>query len=536
MMKRVAASFMCCVAPMALLAQQVDLRSPDEFISVEGEIVGFNGVMLRVDTTVGVIAVPASEVICYGTGCQEVLANNDFGLTADALIDVIDERADAVAAAPTPAPAPVENLQATIQFDGASFDRLYRTIAGAYAVAGDTGRDVDLAPSGALSVTDTTTGDSAVLSVAEEGTAADITVGTVSLNGTADAAYADAGDWATTATPTHQMLGLKSFSVLVAPNAGISQISLNDLASVFAGEVTNWSQIGGADINILPLQLPTNSDVWAEMSRMVMEPAGKTVSANVLTMADQAGIAASILQFPGSVSIVETAEADMDITVPVAGACGISVAPTTFNILSGDYPLVRPALASGVDSAGALTAEVFDFATSDVAQRLVAREGFFDTNAILQDASIKNTRLGGLLDASLNDAQRVAAGAMFQALFSADRLSTTMIGGATSGPEGAWNRAALLDLVATIGLPENQGREVLFVGLGQSTAGSEAAIVASTTAAADIAAAFEALAGDALSAGGNSVSSFGFGDVAQTTCVDGQVAAADYARVEVWLR
>ena len=80
-MKNIAATLLCAAAPAALLAQQVDLRSPDEFISVEGEIIGFNGVMLRVETTVGAVSVPASEVICYGPGCLEILATNDFGLT-----------------------------------------------------------------------------------------------------------------------------------------------------------------------------------------------------------------------------------------------------------------------------------------------------------------------------------------------------------------------------------------------------------------------------------------------------------------------
>jgi len=535
MMTRLVTCLFCSVAPVALMAQQVDLRSPDEFISLEGEIVGFNGIMLSVETSVGVVAVPASEVICYGAGCLEILASNDFGLTADALIDVIEVRADegGTAVAETQDAEPIEQI---IGFDGNAFNTLYRTVAGAYAVAGITGNTIDLDPSGALSVTDPVTGQSVAMAIAASDEEPEINVGTVSLNGAAPAAYAGPRDWATTDTPTHQMLGLKAFSVLVAPNAEISQISMDDLARVFAGEVTNWSQIGGADLNVLPLQLPTNSDVWAEMSRLVMEPSGRTVAGNVLTMADQAGIAASILQFPGSVSIVEADQANAEVTVQVAGACGVAVAPTPFNILSGDYPLVRAAMVSDVSEAGPLTSELFDFAFSDVAQGLVAREGFFDTNAITQDASLKNERLGGLLNADLDDAQRAAAGEMFQVLFDANRISTTLIGGATSGPEGAWNRAMMVDLAATIAQPQNQGREVIFVGLGQSSADGRAAINASAAAATDVAIAFEAFASDAIAAGGNTVSSYGFGNVALATCIDGQVDGPDDTRVEVWIR
>ena len=88
MMGRLAAILLCTAAPVALTAQEVNLRSPDDFISVDGEIIGFNGVMLSVRTTVGVVSVPASQVICFGDACLDVLANNDFGLTIDALVGV----------------------------------------------------------------------------------------------------------------------------------------------------------------------------------------------------------------------------------------------------------------------------------------------------------------------------------------------------------------------------------------------------------------------------------------------------------------
>ena len=45
---RIATILLCTAAPVALLAQDVNLRSEDEFISVDGQIVGFNGVMVRV--------------------------------------------------------------------------------------------------------------------------------------------------------------------------------------------------------------------------------------------------------------------------------------------------------------------------------------------------------------------------------------------------------------------------------------------------------------------------------------------------------
>ncbi|WP_159086990.1 PstS family phosphate ABC transporter substrate-binding protein [Loktanella sp. Alg231-35] len=508
------------------MAQQVDLRSPDEFISVEGEIVGFNGVMLRVQTSVGAISVPASEVICYGAGCIEVLASNDFGLTAGAMIDVVVDGS---------APASSGDQTLSVGFESATAGGLYRTVAGAFAVASDTSATVVVSADGAAVLSNDEA--SLKLNIVDDGGDADIVVETVSLNGTAAQQYSGPGDWITTTQPGDQLLGLNAFSVIVAPNAGISEISLNDLARVFAGEVTNWSQIGGADVSVLPLQLPTNSDLWAQMNKLVMEPAGKTVAGNVLTMSDQAGISASILQFPGSISIIDFAVANADQTIAVAGACGIAVMPNAFNIISGDYPLARPIMASyNTAPTAPFAAELFDFASTDVAQGLLDREGFLNHSAQQQDPVLKNERLGGLLNASLDDAQRAAAAEMFQVLFDANRLSTTMTGGAASGPEGAWNRAMMIDLAGLVSGPEYQGREIVFAGFGASTSGSDAAISASLGAAQSMQAAFEQFAGAALASNEVTVSPYGFGNVFPATCVDGQVAGSGYTRVEVWVR
>lgn len=528
MITRIATVLLCTVAPVALFAQEVDLRSSDEFISVEGEIIGFNGVMVRVQTSVGAVSVPASEVICYGPACLQVIASNDFGLTADAFQSVVVE------AEPT--------LQAlsddlAVSFDAPIFATLYRTVAGAFSVANDTATSVIQEPSGEIALESGDGTQTANLTLAADGAIGDINIRSVSLNGTAPATYTGPAGWALGEGLTHQLVGLQSFSVVIAPNADMAAISINDIARIYAGEITNWSQIGGADVNILPLQMPENSLIGTEVMRLVMEPAGKEIAGNVLTMADEAGILASINQFPGSISIVNSIGATENLTVPVSGSCGMPVAPTTFNIVSGDYPFARPVMATYAQAPNTgLVTELLDFASADVAQTLIAREGFISHNAITLDPTLKNARLTGLLAAPLDDAQRAAAAEMFQVLFDADRLSPTLIGGATSGPEGGWNRAMFVDLLDVLADPNNAGRELVFVGLGESTAGSAAAIDASVAAAAEMQSVFRQFAAEAVADSGVSLTSYGFGNVSPVACIDGQVAGSEYTRVEVWIR
>ena len=532
MISRIATTLFCTVAPLALFAQSVELRSSDNFINVEGEIVGYNGVMVQVQTSVGVVAVPASEVICFGDACNDVIASNPFGLTASAFQGI-----DAAQSVAAPAATAAASDELTVGFSAPEYAGLHRTVTGAYAVTTSTSTSVELTAVGELLLQDPNTGDAASLALSANDTTADITIGAVSLNGTAPVAYATPSAWAQGSDLTHQLLGLKSFSVIAAPNAGVSEISINDLARIYAGEVTNWSQIGGADVAVLPLQLPPNSEIGTEVQRLVMAPAGKEIAGNVLTMSDEAGVSASINQFPGSVSIVSSALANEALVVDVTGTCGIALAPTTFNVISGDYALVRPIMATYNTPANTgLIAEVFDFASSTIAQGLLVNEGFLDHSATMLDSAEKNARLSSLLEASFDEAQRGAAAQMFQVLFDAERLSPTMTGGAASGPEGAWNRAMLINLLSLLENDETAGREIIFVGHGESSAGSAAAIDASAAAAAAFKTLLEDVAAATLAAQNISVSSYGFGNVAPSTCVDGQVAGSEYTRVEVWIR
>lgn len=528
MMKKLAATLLCTVAPVAGFAQSVDLRSADKFINVSGEIIGYDGVVLQLETSIGAVSIPAADVICYGISCLEVVTNNAFGLTLDSFQGVVTAVTQEQGAA---------SGERFVSFDAPQLRSLYQTLSGAYAVTNETASIVALAASGQLSLQTEATAEPTTLTVSENSSVVDIRLKTVPLTGAAPVAYAGATDWAITTQPTHQLVGLKAFSVIVSPTAGVTEISLSDLASIYAGEITNWSQIGGANMGILPLQLPPNSPVRAEIIKLVMEPAGKTIAASVLTMADEASISASINQFPGSISIVDTALADASLTVDVAGTCGVAVGPTNFSIVSGDYPLARPIMATfNTRPNNRLVAELFDFASTDVVQRLVEREGYLSHDARLQDLAVKNARLSGLLTASFDDAQRAAAAAMFQGLFGANRLSLTLTGGIASGPEGAWNRAMLLDLVEELQDRDNNGREIIFVGFGESTAGSAAAISASAAAAASMETALREIAGNVVASGGYTVSSFGFGNVSPTTCYDGQISGPDHTRVEVWIR
>ncbi|MFQ1699681.1 PstS family phosphate ABC transporter substrate-binding protein [Loktanella agnita] len=540
MLKKIATTLLCTASAGALCAQNVELRSPDGFISVEGEIVGFNGIMLSVETSVGIVSVPAGQVVCFGAGCNEAIANDNFDLAAGNFLAIGVGQSEEAALRPAPQPAAAPRNTSdnfAVSFDAPAYQTIYRTLADAFANANPDGITADLAGSGDLNLQDASGQQTAVISTAAVGAPSDLSIEAVSLQTRAPAQFDGPIDWARTGRLDYQMLGLQAFAVVVNPQVDIDFLTMEQLASIYAGEITNWAEVGGPDQKILPLQQPLNSQLRNELVKLVMNPFGKNIASNVLTMADETGMASSVNQFPGSISIVGVDSAGNNTIVPVAGSCGHPVTPARFNIVSGDYPLVRPIMASfdRTPSTTLLTA-LFDFASTDAVQALLADEGLISHRVVEQGVTEKNARLNQLLSADLDAVERSAGARMFQALFEAQRLSATVTGGPASGPEGAWNRAKLQALAAAVADDSYAGREIMFVGFGSSESGSQIALDASQEAAEETAAAFSAMAGDVIDANGLSLASFGFGSVAPATCYDGQVRGDTHTRVEIWYR
>ena len=526
--KKVTIALLCTAAPSAMLAQAVELRSLDNFISVEGEITAFNGTLVTILTSVGPISIPASEVVCYGAACDTVLDANDFGLTAAAFAGVIGQ--------PDPAAPAVQDTLA-ISFASPAFLSLYRTLTGAFAVSNQTTATLEIESATQIALANAAGNETAILTVAAADDAGDARVASIALTGRMAQHYAGPSDWADTTTPSHQMLALRAFAVVAGPDHSVEAVTLDQLAGIYAGDITNWSQIGGADLPVLPLQLPGTSDVRDEMITVVMEPADKTIAPSVLTMADEGAISLSVSGLPGSISLVDTASIGDASVLPVAGSCGFAVSPSDFNVASGDYPLLRPVMVRfDTPVATPIVAELFDFAAAGGAQGLIAREGFVEYSASPQDPADRNARLAALLTADLDPVERPVAAQMFQVLFEAERLTPTLIGGATSAAEGAWNRAMLRNLTEWLLRPDYAGREVIFAGFGDSSDGPQDAIDTSIRAAEQMAATFTSFAPEIVAGNDLTITAAGFGAVSRTTCYDSHVVGPAQSRVEVWIK
>jgi phosphate transport system substrate-binding protein len=148
----------------------------------------------------------------------------------------------------------------------------------------------------------------------------------------------DIGDSDITA-PDHPELvdhrvAVVGFAIVTNPSAGVKSLSKAQLRDIFAGNVTNWKDAGGADQKIVVVNRPRSSGTRAVFVKTVM---GTTPLSENGLVQDATGTAVSVVkQTPGTVSYVALS----GVTgggVTIVAVDG--VAPSADTIATGKYPI-----------------------------------------------------------------------------------------------------------------------------------------------------------------------------------------------------
>lgn len=193
-------------------------------------------------------------------------------------------------------------------------------------------------------------------------------------NGTADIGLASRGlkDEEKANGLTETILALDGIAVIVNGDNAVSDLTVEQIAAIFTGEITNWSEVGGADLEIACMGRESGSG-----TRDGFESITDTEDACVLSQ-ELTSTGAVIEAVRGnaqaigyaSLSSVEGQDGIKAITVD-----GVACSEAT--VLDGTYAIQRPfvlATKDGVALSAAAQA-FFDWATSSAAADLIRQAG-----------------------------------------------------------------------------------------------------------------------------------------------------------------
>lgn len=166
-------------------------------------------------------------------------------------------------------------------------------------------------------------------------------------------------------------------AVAVNPANPLKDISTEDLAKVFSGQVTNWSQIGGKDADIVVVSREGASGTKSAFEELIKleDAGGLTESATVLE--GNGNIQTAVAGNENAIGYVSFSY--IDDTVKSLTVNGVEGTPE--HSKSGEYVLSRPFLFVYKDAAASEATKAFiEFSISDDGQTFVEKHGGIKVN------------------------------------------------------------------------------------------------------------------------------------------------------------
>ena len=502
--------------PMSVLADEVTLKSADGTVNLVGEFIEFADDNYVIRTGLGDLRIAASRVRCEGDACP----------TFDtASADVQIAGSDTVGLGMMPllisGYASFLDAEASIVTTEKQGEILANFI-------GDGGFGDEM---GSYLVTSTSSGDA--FKTLLDGSA-QIGMASRRIKPAEARELRDIGAGNMVSPSQEHIIAVDSLVVITHPANPVQELTMAQLAEIYAGNITNWSEVGGDDGEIVMITRQDGSGTRSVFEGRVFGDADPTLAASAKIAVDNNEMAAMVNDDVNAVGFVGYAFQRGAKALSLVNECGISMTPDAFSAKTEEYALQRRLyLYNRADNLDAATAEFINYAVSDEADGVIAKSGFIDLGIKAREQNLDGDRARMLLDPSVDAYEGGVMREMLSQMVDHDRLSTTFrfrTGSSKLDERGLVDMARLTDYLE--GMPE--GTKVTFVGFTDSVGAFESNRSLSIGRAEQVVAELASFGGDRLA--GIEFASAGYGEIAPSACNTAEDGRAINRRVEVWIQ
>ena len=494
-------------------AQDVELRSLDGSIALEGDLLSYDGAFYRLETIYGPMTVSAEGVSCAGPGCPDLAT-----FVAEARIAGAATVAEGLMPALLSAFAESRGLLAVAETDGPVTTILLRRPDGLLVAR--------------FTLTPGTTEDGFLALLNDE---ADIALALREP----DRAEIEAAALAAPDDPALEdrvrVLALDALVPVVSPANPVDALSLTETARLFSGEIDSWQDLGGPDAPVALHLLAPGLGLSQSFATHLSLLSDATLSEGILRHDTATALAAAVAADPYAVGITARSGSGGARILPLSGSCGFTQAATVDAVKAEDYPLTAPVLLYLAPRRLPLLVRQFlAFTETEAAERRIREAGYVDQALTRTPLALQGERLSNAIRAAEGEAGLAVLQGVLALLDGAERLSTTLRFEPSGSDLDVPSRTAIARLAAALERGAFDGRRLIFVGFsdGEGPAGLNARLSLRRAGAARDAllAATDAAAPERVE-----IVVEGFGAAMPVSCDDTDWGRAVNRRVEVWL-
>ncbi len=184
------------------------------------------------------------------------------------------------------------------------------------------------------------------------------------------------------AAPQELIVALDGLAVVVHPKNPVKQLTLQQLAELFTGKITNWRDVGGENNRVVLLSREVNSGTHVYFKEHVLGPSNEFAPEALLmpssqAIADEAAGNLSAIGYYG-MGYTNPRNAVMAIAKTTSDS---AIAPSEETVRSGAYPISRPLFLYTHGTPGGVVKAFLDFIQSPEGQAIVRRIDFVPLDA-----------------------------------------------------------------------------------------------------------------------------------------------------------
>lgn len=172
-----------------------------------------------------------------------------------------------------------------------------------------------------------------------------------------------------------KIIAYDALAVIVNPANPISKLTRAQLEGIFTGKITNWKQVGGADLKIIPYSRETSSGTYEFFKEHVL--LNKNYVNSILSMPATGAIIQSVSQTKGAIGYVGLAYLNKSVKALSVSFNGKTfVVPNEVTAKNKTYPVIRPLYFYMDKKSEAKSKPLVDFILSAEGQKIVEQVGY----------------------------------------------------------------------------------------------------------------------------------------------------------------
>jgi phosphate transport system substrate-binding protein len=184
-------------------------------------------------------------------------------------------------------------------------------------------------------------------------------------------------------TPVEFTVAIDALAIIVNPSNPVSQLTIDQLADIYTGRITNWQEVGGNDAPIILLSRETNSGTHVYfLEEVVRKGDGDNediFAPQTLLMPSSVGITSELRRNPNAIGYDGFGYVDPEHEKLIAVAVDADspyVLPSVATGTDGSYPIARALYMYTAGEPTGVIRDYLDWIAGPEGQTIVAELGF----------------------------------------------------------------------------------------------------------------------------------------------------------------